>query len=156
MGDTSLPPAARAIAAAVTDAVTAARAADAGSFAEAVGRLAAADAQRVSLVLGLVVRALLEERHPDGLDGEDLRAVLERCTRAGAAWDSGVDPAVLVVVLTGALGLSDPDEQPPVPPAEVARNATLLATDLLGPRELAPRLAAALAERQRAETVEMP
>ncbi len=152
----ALPPAARAIAAAATDAVTAARAAAAADLAEAAGRLAAADPQRVALVLGGVVRALLEELHPDGLDGEDLRAVLERTTRAAAAWDSGVDPAVLLVVLTGALGLADPDEQPPVPPGPVARNAVLLTADLLGPRPLAPYLTAALAELHRAETVELP
>lgn len=152
----ALPPAARAIAAAATDAVTAARTAAAGELGAAVDRLAAADPQRVALVLGGVVRALLEELHPDGLDGEDLRAVLERTTRAAATWDSGVDPAVLLVVLTGALGLSDPDEQQPVPPADVARNAALLTAELLGPRPLDPYLAAALTELHRAETVELP
>lgn len=151
-----LPAAARAIAAAATDAVTAARAASPEDFAEAAGRLAAADPQRVALLLGTVVRTLLEETHPDGLDGEDLRAVLERTARAGASWDSEVDPAVLLVVLTGALGLSDPDEQPPVPPPAVARNAALLTADLLGPRPLAPYLTAALTERHRAETIELP
>ena len=155
-GSPALPPAARAIAGAAADAVTAARAGAAGDFAEATGRLAAADPQRVALVLGGVVRSPVEERHPDGLDGEDLRAVLERATRAGAGWDSEVDPAVLLVVLTGALGLADPDEQPAVPPAAIARNAALLTAELLGPRPLSPYLAAALAELHRAETIEMP
>ena len=152
----TLPAAARQISTAVTDAVAAARTADADAFAEAATRLAAADPQRVSLVLGAVVRPLLEDLHPDGLDGEDLRAVLERCARAAGAWDSGVDPAVLLVVLVGALGLSDPDEQPRLPPAEVSRNAVLLVADLLGPRPLGPYLTASLAELARAETVEMP
>lgn len=150
----AMPAAARAISAAVTDAV--AGVGDAGAFSEAVGRLSTSDPQRVSLVLGGAVRALLEERHPDGMDGEDIRAVLTRCTVAGHAWESGVDPEVLLVVLAGALGLSDPDDQPVVAPAAVARNAVLLTADLLGPRPLAPYLTAALAELARAETIEMP
>jgi hypothetical protein len=152
----ALPAAARAISDAATDGVAAARAADAAAFGEAVGRLGAADPQRVALVLGGVVRSLLEERHPDGMDGEDVRGVLERCVRAAAVWDSGVDPQVLLVVLTGALGLSDPDEQPAYPPGVVARDALLLTVDLLGPRPVGPYLAAAFAELARAETVEMP
>jgi hypothetical protein len=63
---------------------------------------------------------------------------------------------VLLVVLTGALGLSDPDEQPVLPPAAVARNAVLLLAHLLGQRPAARYLDAAFAELQRAETVEMP
>jgi hypothetical protein len=108
------------------------------------------------VVLGWVIRSLLEELHPDGMDGEDLRAVLTDCATAAGAWESEVDPSVLLVVLTGALGLSDPDEQPALPPAAVARNATLLLAYLLGDRPLARYLDAAFAELQRAETIEMP
>jgi hypothetical protein len=143
----------RAISAAVTDAVTAARAADAEGFGDAVGRLSTVDPSRV---LGWVIRSLLEELHPDGMDGEDLRAVLTDCATAAGAWESEVDPAVLLVVLTGALGLSDPDEQPALPPAAVARNATLLLAHLLGDRPLPRYLDAAFAELERAETIEMP
>jgi hypothetical protein len=146
----------REITQAVTDAVAAARAGDAPAFAAAAERLATVDPALAAVVLGWVVRGLLEELHPDGMDGEDLRAVLSGCAGAAAAWESDVDPAVLLVVLTGALGLSDPDSEPPVAPATVARNAALLIAHLLGPRPLAPRLAAALAELERAETVEMP
>jgi hypothetical protein len=150
----AMPAAARAISAATTDAV--AGIGDPVAFSEAVGRLSTSDPQRVSLVLGGVVRALLEERHPDGMDGEDVRAVLTRCTVAGRGWQSEVDPEVLLVVLAGALGLSDPDDRPAPAPAAVARNAVLLTADLLGPRPLGPYLAAALAELARAETIEMP
>ncbi len=146
----------RPISAAVTDAVTAARAADADGFADAVGRLSTVDPQRVAVLLGWVVRSLLEELHPDGMDGEDLRAVLTGSATAAGTWQSEVDPSVLLVVLTGALGLSDPDEQPVLPPAAVARNATLLLTHLLGERPLARYLDGAFAELERAETIEMP
>jgi hypothetical protein len=144
----------RAISAAVTDAVSAFS--DGDAFAEAVQRLSTVDPARVSLVLGWVVRALLEEQHPDGLDGEDLRAVLTGCATAAGTWESEVDPAVLLVVLTGALGLSDPDEQPAVPPPAVARNAVLLIAFLLRGRPVRPYLDASFAELQRAETIEMP
>jgi hypothetical protein len=144
----------RAISAAVTDAVSAFS--DGDAFAEAVQRLSTVDPARVSLVLGWVVRALLEEQHPDGLDGEDLRAVLTGCATAAGTWESEVDPAVLLVVLTGALGLSDPDEQPAVPPPAVARNAVLLIAFLLRGRPVGPYLDASFAELQRAETIEMP
>jgi len=146
----------RMIAESVTAAVGAAKAGDGDGFAEAVGWLSTVDPQRVAVVLGWVIRSLLEELHPDGMDGEDLRAVLTDCAGAAGAWESEVDPSVLLVVLTGALGLSDPDEQPALPPAAVARNATLLLTHLLGERPPARYLDAAFAELQRAETIDMP
>lgn len=155
----ALPAPARAISAACTDAVDAALATNAAAFDEATGRLAAADPQRVSVVLGALVRSLLEDLHPDGLSGDDLRIVVERCVRSGAGWPSRVDPGVLVVVLTGALGLHDPEEQPPpAAPPDVARQAALLTADLLtaAGRPLAGYLDAAFAELARAETVELP
>lgn len=146
----------RVISESVTAAVGAARAGDAEGFGEAVGRLSTVDPSRVALLLGWAVRSLLEEQHPDGLDGEDLRAVLTGCATAAATWESEVDPSVLLVVLTGALGLSDPDDQPALPPEAVARNATLLLAYLLGERPPARYLDAAVAELGRAETIEMP
>jgi hypothetical protein len=113
--------------------------------------LSTVDPSRIAGLLGWVVRSLLEELHPDGMDGEDVRAVLTGCAGRPHA-----DPAVLLVVLTGALGLSDPDEQPPVPPDAVAANAVLLVAYLLGTRPLEPYLDAAFAELRRAETIEMP
>jgi hypothetical protein len=146
----------RVIAESVTAAVGAARDGDAAGFGEAVARLSTVDPSRVAIVLGWAVRSLLEDLHPDGMDGEDLRAVLTGCATAAGTWESAVDPSVLLVVLTGALGMSDPDEQPALPPEAVARNATLLLTHLLGPRPLARYLDAAFAELERAETIEMP
>ena len=109
LGD--LPPPARAIATAVGDAVAAAQAADAAAFDDAAGRLALADPEHVRVLLGDAVRLLLEELHPDGLDGDDLREVTSRGARAAAPWFPGVRPGVLVVVLAGALGVH-PDTPP--------------------------------------------
>jgi hypothetical protein len=132
--------------------------AEAGSaFEEAVGRLAALEPAMVAEVLGGTVRSLLEERHPDGLDGEDLRALLTDCTRA-AGW-AGADPEVLLVVLTGALGLTA-EELPAVPPPAVARHALLLVAHLSSGAghgtDPGAHLDAAVAELARAQTIEMP
>lgn len=149
----AVPGPAAALAESVTAAVDAARRADTDAFRTAVERLSTVDPGRSAIVLGWAARSLLEERHPDGLDGEDLRAVLTGCA---AAWPSEVDPPVLLVLLTGALGLSDPDQEPAVDPAAVARNSALLLTHLLDGRPPGPYLDAAIAELRRAETIEMP
>jgi hypothetical protein len=79
-----LPAAARPIAAAATAAVAAAHARDGEALAEAVARLAALDPSTTGLILGTTVRLLLEETHPDGLDGDDVRKVLEHCVHGAA------------------------------------------------------------------------
>jgi hypothetical protein len=124
-----LPPAARAVSGATTEAVAAALAHDADGYEDATTRLAALDAHQVGRVLGAVVRRLLEELHPDGLDGDDVRAILERCVRAAAEWYPPVDPAVLVVLITAALGIEQDEE-----PTGTARQAPLLIADLLAAR----------------------
>ncbi|MFI9642910.1 hypothetical protein ACIG87_23105 [Micromonospora sp. NPDC051925] len=125
-----LPAPAREIAVAATEAVEAAQARDSAAYDRAVLRLAAAD--RAGLVLGGVVRLLMEQSHPDGLDGDDVRQVLEHCVRAAATWRPDTDPHVVLVLLAGALGVYDPgeDDAPPDPTA-VARHAPLLVADLL-------------------------
>ncbi|WP_167604456.1 hypothetical protein [Micromonospora auratinigra] len=146
-----LPASAREIAEAATESVAAASDRDAAAYGPAVQRLAAAD--RAGLVLGGVVRLLLEETHPDGLDGDDVRQVLERCVRA-ADWCPDVDPHVLLVLLAGALGVYDPgDDDSPPDPAAVARHAPLLVADLLAAagRPLSGYLSAAFAEVARTE-----
>jgi hypothetical protein len=148
-----LPVPARAIAITVTDAVSAAGAHDQEAFADASVELAALDAQRVGLVVGAVVRSLLEDLHPDGLTGDDVHAVLERCARSALDWTE-VDPGVLLVLLTGALGIHDPDEEHRPPGAlEVARHAPLLVADLLdvAGRPLTGYLEASFAEIARGE-----
>ncbi|NJP34922.1 hypothetical protein [Micromonospora thermarum] len=147
-----LPALAREIAVAATDAVTAAQGRDVEAYDLATARLAAAD--RSGLVLGAVVRSLLELGHPDGLAGDDVRNVLERCVRGAATWRSEVDPHVVLVLLAGALGLYDPeaDEAPPVPEA-YARHAPLLVADLLAATgaTLDAHLAAAFTDIRRSE-----
>lgn len=162
----SLPEPARSIAGTVTDAVAAARDTDRAAFEEATGRLAALDGEQVGLVLGAVVRTLLEDLHPDGLSGEDVHDTLTACVGSAAAWYPGVNPHALVVVLTGALGVHpapdsdlDPDDRPPpVAPADIAHHAPLLVADLLtaSGRRLAGYLDAAFADIARAELNEMP
>jgi hypothetical protein len=126
-----LPEPARSIAAAVTGAVGAAGAHDVEAFEPAVAALAGLNGQQVGAVLGTVTRLLLEDLHPDGLDGDDVRAALERCVR-GSGWTAGVDPEVLVVLLTDALGVHQPDEhRRPLTAPDLARNGSLLVADLL-------------------------
>lgn len=127
-----LPRPAREIAAAAGDAVAAARAAAPDGFAAAATRLGALDPGRVRRVLGTVVRALLEDLHPDGLSGDDLQVVLERCTNAARPWWPAVDPATLGVLLIGALGVQSEQDEPPA--GDVPAHAALLVTDLLTAR----------------------
>ncbi len=124
----------------------------------ALARLALINAARVSVVTCAVVRGLLEQRSPGGLTGEDAGELLRACARSGA-WLPGLDPSVLLVVLSGSLGLLDVDDQPAaLAPAAVQRHAPVLVAELLSSLgvPLAPSLDAALAELRRAETVELP
>ncbi len=147
---------ARALASATSDAVAAGAAAEPEAFDAATATLAGADAEHVRLVLGGVLRSLLEEQHADGLDGDDVAAVVEACAR-GSAWCPDLDPEVLVVVLAGALGVHE-DEPRPLAPLVVARHAALLAATLLtaSARPVDAHLDAALADVARAQTVELP
>ncbi len=144
-----LPAPARPIAAATDAAVMAAREHDAEALASAVSEMAGLDQAQAGLILGTTVRLLLELSHPDGLDGDDIRAVLEQSVRS-AAWQPEVDPHVVLLLLAGALGVHD-DEEPAVPPEALARHSTLLVAHLLGTRPLTEVLTAALEEIQRAQ-----
>jgi hypothetical protein len=154
-----LPEPARSIAGAATECVSAARSHDREEFQQSAARLAALNPEQVGVVLGAVVRSLLEDLHPDGLSGEDVQAVLERCARSAAGWLPEVDPSVLVALLVGALGVHQPEgESRPPSATDVALHAPLLVADLLAlsRRGLAAYLDAAFAEIARAETIEMP
>ena len=146
-----LPVAARPIATAADAAVAAARERDGEALAEAVRDLAALDPAQVGLILGTAVRLLLEDTHPDGLSGDDVRNVLEHCVRSAAEWQPDVDPHVLLILLAGALGVLDDDGEAVPTPDALARNATLLLTDLLGVRSTRDYLTAALQEIERAQ-----
>jgi len=143
----------------ISDAVEAALSRDADRFGPAAERLALQDQQRLTLVQAWVVRSLLEQLHPDGLSSADAQDVLRRCLLSAAAWCPQADPGVLVLVLTGALGLSDPDEASAATgPAALGLGGALLIADLLsvagGP--LTGYVDAAFAELERAETIELP
>lgn len=150
----SLPAPARTIAVAGSAAVAAARARDRDAFSEAVDDLAVIDPDQVSLVLGSAVRLLLEDLHPDGLDGDDVREALDRSVRAASQWQPDVDPHVVLVVLAGALGVHERDEEAPPPgAATLARHAALLLADLLAVRgrPFAEYLSRAFAEIERSQ-----
>jgi hypothetical protein len=146
-----LPAPARPIAAAADAAITAARERDREALTGAAGELAAQDAAQVGLILGTTVRLLLEDRHPDGLTGEDVRAVLTSCVASATEWQSEVDPHVVLFLLAGALGVHDDDGSPPPRPEELARHAALLLADQLGERPARSFLDRALTEIERTQ-----
>jgi hypothetical protein len=102
-----------------------------------------------------MVRSLLEEVYSDGLTGENVQEVLGRTVR-GADWLPSVDIAGFVEVLTGALGVTDVDEQSRSRPRPA--HALLVVADLLAVRRSRAEtyVRRALAEIHRAQTVEMP
>ena len=146
-----LPTPARPIAAASAAAVAAAQARDGAALDAAVADLAALDPAQTGLILGTATRLLLEGGHPDGLDGDAVRDVLERCVRSAAAWQPEVDPHVVLVLLAGALGVLEEDGAPAAKPDALARHAALLLAELLGARPIPPVLTAALAEIERTQ-----
>lgn len=156
-----LPAAARTVATATVAALTAARAGDADAFTRASTDLAGCEPEQVRLVLGEVVRDLLERLHPDGLAAEDLQAAIRDCVRRTVGWYPQIDVQALVVVITGALGMHGDDEQPRYSPTEIARHAPLFIAELLtrpNPAALTPEqyLRAALDRIRTAELHEMP
>jgi hypothetical protein len=147
----------RAVLQAVLEAAHAVQAQDAEGFAATELRLAIADPELVRLLLGGAVRTALERTHAQGLDGDDARDLLERCVRSALAWLPDVEVPALIVVLTGALGMQDPDEEQPLPPATIAVHAVLLLAELgAGPGQVRQDLDVAVAELARHQTVELP
>ena len=156
---TPLPAAARTVATAIDAAVAAARAADQVRYQEAATRLAVLDPERLGAVEGAVLKALLEDLHPGGFDGDDIKQVVAGCLRSTAGWLPAVDPDALIVVLAGALGVAEAEDRPEsVTQQDVTRHAPLLIADLLtvAGRELAGYLDRAFIEIARAETMELP
>ncbi|GLY03557.1 hypothetical protein [Actinoplanes sp. NBRC 101535] len=137
-----LPAPARPVAASTTAAVTALREGDTAAFAAAGERLAGLDPTQTGLILGTVVRLLLEDGHPDGLTADDARAALAGCVRS---WPDA-DPQVTLWLLAGALGVLDEDGAAAPKPDALVHNAIFLITDLLTGRPVAPWLTAALGE----------
>jgi hypothetical protein len=142
---------------AIDAAVTAARAGDAGAFAEAGAQLVRLDRGQLIVLLGAVVRDLLEQAHPDGLDSDDAEQVLDSCLRS-ATWYAALDRDSLIRALTGALGVSEAEDSPVADEPAVVNHGLLLIADQLAvlDRTLPPLLDAALRELMREQTVEMP
>jgi hypothetical protein len=134
-------------------------------------------------VLGDVLRSMLEDTHPDGLDSDDITLVIGRCYRAATAWlpSERIDVEMLLAVLAGALGIHepaityealalprskadewrDPDDTVPVKPPtwpDYAWHAPLLVADLLpfAPATLERYLEATFAEYAREAREEFP
>lgn len=101
---------ARTIGTAISRAVDGARAGDRSEFETAAAALAALPAEQTGLVLGALVRLLLEEQHIDGIDADDIAAVLSRCYQQAVAWlpSKSVEIEPLVAVLSSALGIHEP------------------------------------------------
>ncbi|MDG4825823.1 hypothetical protein O7635_28585 [Asanoa sp. WMMD1127] len=138
---------ARPIADAAEEAVSAAGALDAPSFASAVARLGTYDPAQVGLLLGTVVRHALESGHPDGLGSDDIRDTLTAVVTDARQWQTDLDPQVFLLLLAGALGVHEPDpDDPPVEPDVSARHAVLLVTHLVEPAAFPARLEAAATE----------
>lgn len=78
---------------------------DPEAYDSAIARLAAhPDGGRV---LGDLLRALLEDTHPEGFDSDDVAVVTGRCHATAVAWlpPERVDVSTLLIVLAGALGI---------------------------------------------------
>ena len=134
-------------------------------------------------VLGDVLRSLLEDTHPDGLNSDDITRVIGRCYRAATTWlpPERVDVTMLLAVLTNALGIHeptttdealdlprsdtdewrDPDDTTPLTPPtwpDYAWHAPLLVADLLpfAPATLHSYLETTFAEYTREAREELP
>jgi hypothetical protein len=143
---------------AVDAAVSAAQSSDAAAFTDAVEDLRSVDREQLAVLLGTIERDLLERAHPDGLDSDDAEQVLQNCIRSAAGWYQPLDGDLLVQALTGALGVSDPDESPPPDGTAVLTHGLLLIADQLKilNTQLPSVLDSALRELMRAQTIELP
>ncbi|MBM4634885.1 hypothetical protein [Prescottella equi] len=149
----------RQIAVTTDAAINAARSADGEQFVEKIENLRLLPFEQVTLVHAGVVRALLEDLHPDGFSGDDIQDALTRVAGAALVWLPGLDISALAAVLTGSLGLTEmSDDAQRIGQSEYLRSAVLVMTDLLATADASPYgyLKAAIAEIARAETVEMP
>lgn len=160
----SIPGPARDLVRAVVHAVDTATGADAVTYESATERLATQPAG--GRLLGDLLRALLEDTHPDGLDSDDITLVIGRCYQASVTWlpPERVDAMMLLAVLAGALGIHEHREsddtvrvEPPAWP-DYAWHAPLLVADLLpfAPSTLDSYVQAAFDEYAREAREELP
>jgi hypothetical protein len=155
-----LPPAGRAVERAVTELGRAVAARDEAALRAAGERLRGCDEVLVREVLHRLTLGLLERAYPDGLDGDDIRALFGEVARPAVGWLGGVDPDAVLLVLAGSLGVHPPADAPaPSLDQDALPIACALVVDdllrRLGAR-LAPELARAFDELRVAQTMEMP
>lgn len=156
---TGWPTTARQIAVATDDAVSAARAGSREQLAEVLDDLVALPFEQVTIVHAGVVRALLEDLHPDGFSGDDIQAALTRVAGSAITWLPDLDVSALATLLTGALGLTEMnDDAQRIGQLDYLRSAVLVMADLLRAADVAADryIRAAIGEIARAETIEMP
>lgn len=154
----SWPEPARTMARAIDATVSAAQAGEADDFAAGLADLNRVDRAQLAVLLGAVMRDLLERAHPDGLDADDVEQLLDSCIKATTPWFGLLDTDALVRALTGALDITDPDDAPELAgPAVVTHGLLLIADQLSTMNQALPAvLELALQELMRAQTVEMP
>jgi hypothetical protein len=138
--------------------VAAAQAGSAEDFAEGLADLNRVDRAQLAVLLGAVMRDLLERAHPNGLDADDAEQMMDSCLRATTPWYGSLDTDALVRALTGALDITDPEDAPQLAGPAVVTHGLLLIADQLTVlhQELSPVLDLALRELMRAQTVELP
>jgi hypothetical protein len=143
---------------AVDAAVSAAQSGDGAAFTDAIADLSRVDREQLAVLLGAAMRDLLERSHPDGLGSDDAGQVLQSCIQSAVSWYEPLDSELLILALTGALGMSDPDESPQLGGTAVVAHGLLLIADQLKipAQELWPVLDRALHELMRAQTIELP
>jgi hypothetical protein len=143
---------------AIDAAVSAAQASDAETFADAIAALMLVDREQLLILLGTVTHTLLERSYPDGLDSGGVEDVVHSCFDSSSRWYKAFDTDALVAALTGALGISDPDDAPTIDRGAVIAHGVLLIADRLATLELPlpPVIESALRELMRAQTVELP
>ncbi len=153
----ALPAAARRVRAAIEASVSAVSRQDAAALAEQVQQLGAADPEPVRALLHVVVLGLLERAHPDGLDADDVRALLDALLSDTAAWLPELDPHAVVLVLSGVLSVHE-DDTLPMDYAALLTACAVLVGNLLALVRLAVAdvLDEAFAELHRAQTMELP
>ena len=143
---------------AVLDAVAAASAHDAEEFGSCLATLSRLDREQLSILLGTVVQGLLERRHPDGLDSDDVDQLVELTVR-DAAWYPRIDHDSVVRVVVGALGVTEVDDVERLVDGMtiIAHSLVLLADQLSAvPNGVKALLDHGLRELHRAQTQEMP
>ncbi|MGC0366135.1 hypothetical protein ABH922_004119 [Rhodococcus sp. 27YEA15] len=153
------PPVARDIADATLDALTAVRSAQRDALDDAVDELRGLSFEQVSSVHAAIVRELLEDTHPDGLSSEDVQDALTSCARATIVWLPDLDVQALAAVYTGALGISDlEDDSFRVGHGAYLRSAVLVIGNLstVSKKSPAAYVTRAIGEIARAQTIEMP